>query len=484
MRPLLKVLLRWSAVVLVLAALVSMQFLLRSQHLEARPLNRSRSEFVSNLEVQEDQKNNKTLVKANNTPNVPLFRHPLPPPPPLPPPLSHPPPWFIHRWRSQQNQSRQASRVHTASKLLAALSELQPPNQVYSAWPLSNFSRVLLAVLSVNTDYHKPEWKTSHMEYAKRHGYAYLQIRRPLAPEAQAPFTAVNRLLAPLLYQEYEYVLILDQDIIISHNAPAIHLELTNSSQVGIVNVASQYPETVRQKRSVSQIISKDSKYEKCVNVTKSYNVGVMLFASNPVLRKYVSLLRWELQREIQRVVRHPLTHLEGILEGNSGIGVVEQYILSCALEHHDLAFDLDSAWNKLFSYEKHHSPGITVDVALKQTYFLHLAGKAYQSSGVRWLRIGSANTMQPSSGRRLNNSHLEDTLMRKRVFTPQEWAVFGIKDLRADDLIQSGHFYYMPVDQDVFALYLVRKTIPSARRAQKKRRRLFLLNLSKNGAD
>ena len=74
---------------------------------------------------------------------------------------------------------------------------------------------------------------------------AYLQIRRPIAPQARAPFTAVNRLLAPLAYQEYDYVLLLDQDVLISPTAPAIHVELTNSSQIGIVNVAPQYPTTV-----------------------------------------------------------------------------------------------------------------------------------------------------------------------------------------------------------------------------------------------
>ena len=118
-----------------------------------------------------------------------------------------------------------------------------------------------------------------------------------------------------------------------------------------------------------------DSKYDKCVNVTKSYNVGVLLFAagrqkfskrlsveclyseciraltlenfcSNPVLRKRLAMLSWELQREIQRAVLHPRTRLEANLQHTSGIGVVEQYILSCALEHRGLALDLDTAWN------------------------------------------------------------------------------------------------------------------------------------------
>ena len=78
-------------------------------------------------------------------------------------------------------------------------------------------------------------------------------------------------------------------------------------------------------------------------------------------------------------------------------------------------------------------------------TYTL-LAGKEYGASGVTWLRIGgahwqrqrlrigqrlgigSANGTQqlqlPSGFRFLNNSQLSHALLRKREFTPREWAL------------------------------------------------------------
>ena len=195
---------RGSVGVLFLAALVSVQFLLLSQHLVVRPPRHDLS-----LGLAHALKREGVNISSSK---------------------------FFSELKTRQQRAGEGRKSDN---------ETTPPNVVYSSWLLSNSSRVLLAVLSINTDYRKPEWKSSHLEYAKRHGYAYLQIRRPLAPQARAPFTAVNRLLAPLAYQEYDYVVLLDQDVLISPTAPAIHVQLTNSSQIGIVNVAPQYPATV-----------------------------------------------------------------------------------------------------------------------------------------------------------------------------------------------------------------------------------------------
>jgi len=161
---------RGSAGVLFLAALVSVQFLLLSQHLVVRLPRHDLSLGLAHALEREGV-------------NISSSK-------------------FFSELKTRQQRAGEGRKSDN---------ETTPPNVVYSSWPLSNSSRVLLAVLSINTDYRKPEWKASHLEYAKRHGYAYLQIRRPLAPQARAPFTAVNRLLVPLAYQEYDYVVLLDQ---------------------------------------------------------------------------------------------------------------------------------------------------------------------------------------------------------------------------------------------------------------------------------
>ena len=117
-------------------------------------------------------------------------------------------------------------------------------------------------------------------------------------------------------------------------------------------------------------------------------------------------------------------------------------YLLTCTLTY--TCFRL---WNA------HVLPARQVSASKCLCNHLHfVAGKAYGASGVTWLRIGGANgtqQLQPSSGfRLLNNSQLSHALLRKREFPPHEWALWDIKDLRADHVIKSGEYYYRPFDQ------------------------------------
>eukprot|EP00966_Prymnesium_polylepis_P010249 236314-Prymnesium_polylepis.1 len=60
----------------------------------------------------------------------------------------------------------------------------------------------------------------------------------------------------------------------------------------------------------------------------------------------------------------------------------------------------------------------------------------------IKWRSVSS----RPDTGRELVNQKLTDALATRVTFTREEWATFGITDLRAKDFIRSGIFYYQVV--------------------------------------
>lgn len=64
--------------------------------------------------------------------------------------------------------------------------------------------------------------------------------------------------------------------------------------------------------------------------------------------------------------------------------------------------------------------------------------------AGLRWT---SAGNRRPVQGRELFSEPLSRALKNKREFTMQEWADFGIEDLRSSDFIVSGAACFKPAD-------------------------------------
>ena len=63
-------------------------------------------------------------------------------------------------------------------------------------------------------------------------------------------------------------------------------------------------------------------------------------------------------------------------------------------------------------------------------------------ASGLMWENVG---TTQPAKGQELINTRLEDALKHQTEFEEEEWAEFGIKNLRMDHFILSGGLFFQP---------------------------------------
>jgi hypothetical protein len=62
---------------------------------------------------------------------------------------------------------------------------------------------------------------------------------------------------------------------------------------------------------------------------------------------------------------------------------------------------------------------------------------------GLKWKKVGS---LKPRKGREISNEALAAKVQQQLEFTEQEWVLLGIKDLRMDDFVKAGGFYFRPV--------------------------------------
>ena len=72
-----------------------------------------------------------------------------------------------------------------------------------------------------------------------------------------------------------------------------------------------------------------------------------------------------------------------------------------------------------------------------------HAPDMQSEASGLKWENAGDT---APAQGRELLRPDLVEALSCKTEFTKQEWAMFGIRDLRNDDWIKAGESYYKPL--------------------------------------
>jgi len=67
---------------------------------------------------------------------------------------------------------------------------------------------------------------------------------------------------------------------------------------------------------------------------------------------------------------------------------------------------------------------------------------KVVRASGLTWKKTGAT---MPTHGREVSNAGLATALKNKTEFTQQEWAAFGLSDLRSDDFIEADGSYFRP---------------------------------------
>ena len=64
--------------------------------------------------------------------------------------------------------------------------------------------------------------------------------------------------------------------------------------------------------------------------------------------------------------------------------------------------------------------------------------------SGITWKEVETEKS-KTTSGYELSNKKLSEALKDQSKFTQEEWAAFGIKDLRMSDCIKAGDKYFKP---------------------------------------
>lgn len=221
----------------------------------------------------------------------------------------------------------------------------------------------------------------SQFEYAKRMGYDYKIINKSIG-DVQTPATISleKQLLCSQSWaQDYDFLIFLDADILVSRDAPPIHILCKDTDKIGVVDEMCQ---PTREERSALQIRNGWEKtateyYSLCqldLNTEYIYNTGVLVFQP----KKHAEFCRMIYVKYKERQKTHPRKYH------------YEQAVANYEYQTADMCLSLDSKWNAVWSLHKETTyRGVLADF-MKENYFVHLAGNFDYQSAYEWSKSQS----------------------------------------------------------------------------------------------
>ena len=195
-------------------------------------------------------------------------------------------------------------------------------------------------------------FKPSVVSYAQRHGYDLKIFTSHLDPEHTHPDgISFQKCLVPTAMTEYDIVLVMDADIWLSANAPALP---DPNDKIGIVDEASQFSKDVYSKIN---FVSQPYEYYKLagfdIKTTHILNTG--FFLCRPTL--HAQFLRQVYDRYIEHAAGHPRRFH------------YEQACIGYELQMEDVYTLLPNTWNSIYVMYS------ALRLPVPQVYGLHFAG-------------------------------------------------------------------------------------------------------------
>lgn len=231
--------------------------------------------------------------------------------------------------------------------------------------------RVLLVAIAIGEEYKKKYeaiFYPSQKAYADRHGYDIKIVDSFLDQSTQdRSFISLQKILvcSQPWSNQYDFVVFIDSDILVSPNAPAIHNAIDFGKNIGIVD---EYLQPTQSERLVIQM---KMGWER--NAQEYYRLSGFQIETNRVLNTGVLVLQPKHHREFLEDVYKStkssgLNHKRGFHYEQSSIGynllVSERYAL------------LPSQWNAIWAVRK-YSPNLKQSLKqfISENYFVHFAG-------------------------------------------------------------------------------------------------------------
>ena len=228
--------------------------------------------------------------------------------------------------------------------------------------------KVLLVSIVIGNSYlhqYNHLFRKSHENYAKKHDYDFKVINEYLDKSlCHVDAITFNKILvcSQEWSKEYDYIVLIDADILININSPPIHTCMDFENYIGIVNEYSQPTNEIRLKIQRMMGWEPNAKeYYKLaqldIDTEKVFNTGVMVFQPK---------IHYEILENIYKIyvynsINHPRRYH------------YEQSCIGYELQKQKKYKILDNKWNAIWSLYKFS--GSTLNDCFKKNYFIHFAG-------------------------------------------------------------------------------------------------------------
>jgi hypothetical protein len=234
--------------------------------------------------------------------------------------------------------------------------------------PSLKTQKVLLVTIAIGQQYlqqYNLLFKTSHENYAKKHGYDFKVVTEYLDKKiCHVDAISFNKTLvcSQEWSKQYDYIILVDADVLININSPPIHTNIDFNDYIGITNEYSQPTSEMRLK--IQQMMSWEStakEYYKLaqlnIDTEMVFNTGVMVFQP----KIHSDFLYNIYNTYVSNCINHPRKYH------------YEQSCIGYELQKQQKYKLLQNKWNVLWSLYK--LTGAQLEDVFKQNYFIHFAG-------------------------------------------------------------------------------------------------------------
>jgi hypothetical protein len=230
--------------------------------------------------------------------------------------------------------------------------------------------KVCIATLAVGQQFLKRYteiFEPSHISYAKKYNYDRKVITDYLDDLRDMRALTMNKILVCNCdwAQDYDYIVILDGDIVINKNSPPIEYAYDYGDKIGVV---CEFSPDVKSNISFRTKLEGEtpSKYylrstgEKFVT-NHLINTGMLVVQP----KKHKKFLNDMYEKFIGSLIKQPKDYYN-----------YEQAIIGMELQKKDMCIFMSNNWNSVWYFAKTYYKGnVSLEEYLKQVSFLHLAG-------------------------------------------------------------------------------------------------------------
>ncbi len=204
-------------------------------------------------------------------------------------------------------------------------------------------------------------FRKSQEAYALKHGYDFKVITDYIS-EPNPKLISMNKILVS--DEQYDFVIFVDADILISPQAPSIHDAYDFGDKIGVVseNQPDKYAKYVVQKTMNWELTARQYYLDKSghdLDTEDVINTGVLVIQPkkhreflNNIFNKY---------SENQKCSTHGFHY--------------EQSVIGFELQKNNMAFFMNYKWNAIWMIHKIYGKTRNLVEFYKNNYFIHLAG-------------------------------------------------------------------------------------------------------------